>query len=131
MSKTTENIFPTSKDVFIEINGKRLASVENYKINLKKNVKKINAFGHTEPVGVIQAHDAYEIELQRVYLIENELSEKELFVNLKDFNLIIVKPDRRIVYTGCNWSEILESAEVSDVIKEKITVIAKKRLEIL
>ncbi len=34
------------------------------------------------------------------------------FHELSDFSLVIVKPDRRIVYTGCNWSRIDENGTV-------------------
>ena len=50
------------------------------------------------------------------------------FHALSDFTLVIVKPDRRIVYTGCQWSEIAESGELSEMVAERITLIAKKRV---
>jgi hypothetical protein len=51
------------------------------------------------------------------------------FHDLDNFSLVIVKPDRRIVYTGCQWSEIAENGELSEMVAEKISVAAKSRVE--
>ncbi len=51
------------------------------------------------------------------------------FHDLYDFSLVIVKPDRRVVYTGCKWSKIAENGQLGDVVAEKVTVIAAHRVE--
>ena len=52
------------------------------------------------------------------------------FHTLDGFSLVIVKPDRRILYTGCQWSQIAETGQLSEMVAEKITVVASKRVEI-
>ena len=42
---------------------------------------------------------------------------------------MIVKPDRRVVYTGCNWSRIAETGQLSETVAEEITLVAAKRVE--
>ena len=42
---------------------------------------------------------------------------------------MIVKPDRRVVYTGCNWSRIAETGQLSETVAEEVTVAAAKRVE--
>ena len=41
---------------------------------------------------------------------------------------MVVKPDRRIVYTGCRWSDIQETAEVGSAVLEKVKIVAAKRM---
>ena len=42
---------------------------------------------------------------------------------------MIVKPGRRVVYTGCNWSRIDEGGSVGELVAEKVTIIATRRVE--
>ena len=51
------------------------------------------------------------------------------FHDLDNFSLVIVKPDRRVVYTGCQWSQIAEDGELSEMVAEKITIVAADRVE--
>ena len=51
------------------------------------------------------------------------------FHALSDFTIVIVKPDRKILFTGCQWSGVTEQAESSDPVSEKLTAVAAARLE--
>ena len=42
---------------------------------------------------------------------------------------MIVKPDRRVVFTGCQWSEIQEDGRLSEMVAERITLLAAHRVE--
>ena len=37
--------------------------------------------------------------------------------------------DRRVVYTGCQWSEIAETGELSRMVAERVTLTASHRIE--
>ncbi len=52
------------------------------------------------------------------------------FFELSGFNLVIVKPDRRITYSGCEWNEISESAGINDTVLEGVSLIASHRMEL-
>ena len=71
----------------------------------------------------------YTIVLTRLYATDSAISDGISFYSLTDFSLVIAKPDKRIIYTGCNWSEISESGEVSQNIAEKVTLVATGRVE--
>jgi len=43
---------------------------------------------------------------------------------------VIVKPDRRIIYSGCEWNEISESAGINDTVLEGVSLIASHRMEL-
>ena len=51
------------------------------------------------------------------------------FYSLEDFSLVICKPDRRIIYSHCQWSGISEEAGLGAMVLEKVTVVASKRIE--
>ena len=121
--------FPTSSDIYLEADGKKVAVVQSYRAVAKKSEKTVEAFGEAEPVATIAAQLSYRLELTRLYATDEAVSDGINFHTLSNFSLVIVKPDRRVVYTGCQWSEIAESGELSEMVAEKITVIARSRVE--
>ena len=121
---------PTSKDIFIEINGKKVATVESYKARTTKESRYIEAFGETEPIGAVGGRVRHILEVSRVYMEESGLSDGINFFDLSDFNLVVVKPDRRIIYSGCEWSSIGENVSLNDVILENVSIVASKRMEL-
>ena len=121
--------FPTSSDIYLEANGKKIAVVQNYRSVSKRTEKTIEAFGEAEPVATIASQKAYQLELTRLYATDEAISDGISFYDLEDFSLVIVKPDRRVVYTGCNWSRIAETGQLSETVAEEITLVAAKRVE--
>ena len=43
--------------------------------------------------------------------------------------MVIVRPDRKIIYSGCQSSDIYEAAQAGDLLFETVTIVASKRLE--
>ena len=52
------------------------------------------------------------------------------FYEMKDFSLVICKPDRKVIYSGCQWSSIQESASIGSMVLEKVSLVASRRIEI-
>lgn len=128
MSK--QNIqFPTSGDIYLEADGKKIAVVQSYKTIATRSEKTIEAFGEREPVATIVGQSSYQLVLTRLYATDDAISDGIGFYDLTDFSLVIVKPDRRVVYTGCNWSKIAETGQLSETVAEEVTVFAAKRVE--
>jgi len=124
-------VFPTSQDIYIELNGRKLAVVESYKARATRESRYVEAFGESEPVGTVGGRVRHVIELQRVYAVDNALADGIDFYTAQGFNLVIVKPDRKIIYSGCEWSDILEGASIGDVVTEKVTLVAARRMELV
>ena len=122
--------FPTSRDIYLEVNGKKLAVVESYKAKSTCDSQYVEAFGQSEPVGTVAGRIRHTIELSRVYAYEETSNSKVNFYDLHNFNLVIVKPDRKIIYSGCEWSGINESASLNNTVIENVTLIAAKRMEV-
>lgn len=120
---------PMSSDIYLEVGGKKVAVVQSYQATARKSERTVEAFGEREPVATIAGQPNYTLELTRLYATDSAISDGINFHNLTDFSLVIVKPDKRIVYTGCNWSRIDENGSVGDLVAEKITVIASRRVE--
>ena len=119
--------FPTSKDIYIEANGKVVALVQGYKAKSTRKTHNIEAFGQSESVASLVTSVTHIIEISKLYIISSE-NEDHDFYEMTDFNMVIVKPDRKIIFEGCNWADITEACEVSSTVLQKVTIVAKKRM---
>lgn len=122
--------FPTSSDIYLELDGKKIAVVQSYQAQATRSERVVEAFGEEEPVATIASQLHYRLELTRLYATDEAVRDGIDFHDLTDFSLVIVKPDRRVLYTGCQWSQIAESGQLSEMVAEKITVVASHRVEI-
>ena len=121
--------FPTSSDIYLEIDGKKVAVVQSYTAKSTRSSQTVEAFGEDEPVATIQGPQNHVIELTRLYATDSAIADGLDFYGMKDFSLVICKPDRKIIYSGCQWSAIGETGELGAMVVEKITVVAAKRIE--
>lgn len=122
--------FPTSKDIYLEVDGVKVAVVQSYRATAAKSGSTtVEAFGESEPVATIAGQTRYTIELERIYVTDAALSDGLDFYGMENFDLVICKPDRRIIYTGCTWKDIQEDGRLGDTVLEKVTVLAAQRLE--
>ncbi len=118
---------PTSADIYIEVNGRKVAAAQSYKVKSSRESKYIEAFGSKEPVGTVGGRVKHWIELSRVCLCQSEGID---FYDLSGFNLVVVRPDCKIIYSGCEWSDITQAASVGEVILEKVSLVASRRIKI-
>ena len=121
--------FPTSADIYLELEGKKVAVVQSYTARASKSSRNVEAFGEREPVATIAGQRKYVLELTRLYATDEAVSDGINFYDLSDFSLVICKPDRKIIYSGCEWSDIHEEGQLNAMVAEKITVVASKRIE--
>ena len=121
--------FPTSSDIYLELDGKKVAVVQSYTAKAKKTSMNVEAFGESEPVATIAGQRKYVLELTRLYATDDAISDGINFYDLSDFSLVICKPDRKVIYSGCEWSAIEEEGQLNAMVAEKVTVVAAKRIE--
>ena len=120
---------PTTADIYLEVNGAKVAVVQSYRVTATRTAKAIQAFGQEEPVATIRGAATYQLELTRIYATDAAIRDGLDFQSLSDFNLVVCKPDKNVIYTGCEWSELQESAEVGGTVLEKVSITATHRLE--
>ena len=123
--------FPTSADIYLELDGKKVAVVQSYTARASKSSKNVEAFGESEPVATLAGQRKYVLELTRLYATDDAVSDGINFYDLSDFSLVICKPDRKVIYSGCNWSAIAEEGKLGAMVAEKVTVVANKRMEVV
>ena len=123
--------FPTSADIYLELNGKKVAVVQSYTARANKSSQNVEAFGESEPVATIAGQRKYILELTRLYATDDAVSDGINFYDLADFSLVICKPDRRVIYSGCNWNAIAEEGKLGTMVAEKVSVVAQKRMEVM
>ncbi|MCI2057958.1 MAG: hypothetical protein LKJ80_01995 [Oscillibacter sp.] len=121
--------FPTSADIYLELDGKKVAVVQSYTARAVKTSQSVEAFGESEPVATLNGQRRYTLELTRLYATDEAVSDGINFYDLEDFSLVICKPDRKIIYSGCEWSSIAETGQLDAMVAEKITVTASRRIE--
>ena len=122
--------FPTSSDIYLELDGKKVAVVQSYACKATRTSTAVEAFGEDEPVATIEGQTRHVVELTRVYATDEAIRDGIDFYGMKDFSLVICKPDRNVIYSGCQWSAIQESAKLGDMVAEKLTVVARRRIEV-
>ena len=121
--------FPTSSDIYLEADGVRVAVVQSYCAKTTRSSVAVEAFGEAEPVATVAGQAVHVIELSRLYATDEAMQDKIDFHTLSGFSLVICKPDKKIIYTDCQWSAIQESAEIGSMVMEKVTLVASRRIE--
>ena len=121
-------LIPTSSDIYLEVNGKKVAVVQSYTAQSTKTSTTVEAFGEKEPVATLPGQTKHVLELTRIYATDEALADGIDFYSLEDFSLVICKPDRRVIYSACQWSKIGESGTLGASVVEKVTVVAGKRI---
>ena len=122
--------FPTSADIYLELDGKKVAVVQSYTARASKSSKNVEAFGESEPVATLAGQRKYILELTRLYATDDAVSDGINFYDLTNFSLVICKPDRKVIYSGCEWSEIQEEGQLNAMVAERVTLLAAKRIEV-
>ena len=121
--------FPTSSDIYLEADGVRVAVVQSYAAKTTKSSTAVEAFGEAEPVATAPGQANHVVELTRLYATDQAIRDGINFYTMENFSLVICKPDRKIIYSGCQWSSIQESASVGSMVLEKVTLVAARRIE--
>ena len=121
--------FPTSSDIWLEMDGQKVAVVQSYNCKAARSSVTVEAFGEDEPVATVQGPQSYVIQLTRLYATDRAIADGLDFYGMKDFSLVICKPDRKVIYSGCQWGEIQEDAKLGQMVMEKLTLVARSRME--
>ena len=121
--------FPTSSDIYLEVDGTRVAVVQSYNAKATKTSTVVEAFGESEPVATVPGKENHVIELTRLYATDEAIRDGIDFYNMNGFSLVICKPARKIIYSNCQWSAIEEKGTLGDMVLEKVTLVASRRIE--
>ena len=121
--------FPTSSDIWLEVDGQKVAVVQGYSCKASRTSMTVEAFGEDEPVATVQGPQSYVIQLSRLYATDQAAADGLNFYELKNFSLVICKPDRKVIYSDCQWSGIEEDAQLGKTVVEKLTLVARRRME--
>lgn len=121
--------FPTSSDIYLEVDGVRVAVVQSYAAKTTKGSIAVEAFGESEPVATAPGQATHIVELTRLYATDAAIKDGIDFYSMGNFSLVICKPDKKIIYSDCQWSSIQESANIGSMVLEKVTLVASRRIE--
>ena len=121
---------PTTADIYLEVDGVRVAVVQSYRAVTTRKSRTVEAFGQEEPVATVRGASRYVLELSRLYATDDAIRDGIDFAALDGFSLVINKPDRSIIYYDCQWQELSESAEVGGMVLEQVSIVAGHRTEL-
>ena len=121
---------PTTADIYLEVDGVRVAVVQSYRALTTRQSRAVEAFGQEEPVATVRGASRYTLELSRLYATDDAIRDGINFSELDGFSLVICKPDRSIIYYDCQWQELSESAEVGGTVLERVSIVAGHRTEL-
>ena len=110
--------FPTSSDIWLEVDGQKVAVVQGYSCKASRTSMTVEAFGEDEPVATVQGPQSYVIQLSRLYATDQAIADGLDFYKMRDFSLVI-----------CKWSGIEEDAQLGKTVVEKLTLVARSRME--
>ncbi len=113
---------PTSRDIYLELNGKKLAVVQGYSAKALRTSREVEAFGESEPVATVGGQTRYTLELSRLYATDEAIGDGVSFYELDDFSVVVCRPGKRIIYSHCRWSNIEELGKLGEPVAEKVTV---------
>lgn len=120
---------PTSCDIWLELEGKKVAVVQSYRCKTTRESATVEAFGEDEPVATMEGPQKHVVELKRIYATDSAITDGLSFYDLKNFSLVICKPDCRVIYSECSWSSIEETARLRETVVETLTLVARRRME--
>ena len=86
--------FPTSSDIYLEVDGTRVAVVQSYSAESTKGSTSVEAFGEAEPVATVPGQASHVVELSRLYATDEAIRDGIDFYSLSGFSLVICKPDK-------------------------------------
>lgn len=121
--------FPSSSDIWLEMNGQKVAVVQSYTCKTSRTSIAVEAFGEDEPVATVHGPQTHVIQLTRLYATDEAIADGLDFYGMQDFSLVICKPDRKVIYSECQWSDIQEDAKLGEMVVEKLTLVARRRIE--
>ena len=65
--------FPTSSDIYLEVDGTRVAVVQSYTAKASKTSSAVEAFGESEPVATVPGQTSHVLELTRLYATDEAI----------------------------------------------------------
>ena len=121
--------FPTSGDIYLEADGVRIAVVQSYTAKSTRTSTAVEAFGEHEPVATVAGPEQHVIELTRLYATDEAIRDGIDFYAMSGFSLVVCKPDRKVIYSDCQWTSIKEAGELGSMVLEQVTLVATRRIE--
>ena len=111
-------------------NGKKIAVVQSSSTRYTNEVKSVDAFGRSAPIGYTLGKKAYSLDLTKVYLEDTAIADGIDFYSLSDgdFNLVIVTNGERTVYKNCMVASISADGNLNEQVQEKMSLTALNRV---
>ena len=102
--------FPTSSDIYLEVDGSQGGSgAELFRQGQQDQHGGGGLWREPSRWPPSPGQTSHVLELTRLYATDEAIRDGIDFYGLSGFSLVICKPDRKIIYSDCQWSSISES----------------------
>lgn len=123
--------FPTSADIYLEVDGKKVAVVQSYSSKASKTSQSVEAFGESEPVTTIPRTDQVCAGADAALAIPTTPSATvSASMTSATSPWLSASPTDGSSTAAAQWSTIAEEGELNAMVAEKVTVLAAKRIEV-
>lgn len=125
-----DNTILSTNEIFIEINGEKVGSIEKYVERESRGNVIIESIGEAEPVANLPGTSRYNIELSKIYIHTMLIGGEKDVKKISNFELAVVMSNSKIIYSGCELIEINKNIGLNSYVYESIKISATRRREI-
>lgn len=115
----------TGASVLVSINNAPVGAAQCVRMVSKREVREALPLAATAADTLLTGPAAHTIELTRLQM--EGLEDAMDFYSLSGFTLETAFPNRRIVYSGCEWVELEETAKPDEIVLDKAVIAACSR----
>ncbi|WRS26858.1 hypothetical protein U6B65_11025 [Oscillospiraceae bacterium MB08-C2-2] len=113
----------SGEEITLRAGGLVMAAVQSYSCKISREPMIVWAYGEEQPAKIGCGPKTYTLELHRLRLNPG-FSDGVDFSGLSDFQVEVRRPGKTLLYEGCCWKELTETAGLEGGLAEKIVVLA-------
>lgn len=120
----------STDEIFIEINGEKVGSIEKYIEKVSRRNVIIESIGEAEPIANLPGAIRYNVELSKIYIYTMLIGGEKDIKKISNFELAVVTSNNKIIYSGCELMEVNKNIGLNSFVYESIKISATRRREI-
>ncbi len=115
---------PREQTLQVFLNNEALGSLQDYRLEERREQLAVRAFGLSEPVAFVPGEKSFHLTLKRLLLNRPELPAWQNLYDLTDFTLRIQDAGRSLSLGGCRWCAVTESCTLAQGLVEELQLTA-------
>lgn len=117
-------IFPAEPTLQVFINTQRIGLLQAYEVRSSFELTPICARGNSKPLTLLTTGQQFCVTLKRLVLDYDNIPPQPNPYALTNFQLVIEDKRQRLQFSGCHWTELLESYALGQTVAEELRLTA-------